>query len=99
MSYPTNLFAVLISFGVVLGSSLGAAEAATATAAKPKITSAQARDIALKAYPGRILKEELEQEGNGLRYSFDISRGSGKPTEVSIDAMDGHVLEAPSGTR
>jgi len=59
-----------------------------------KIDMSHARDIALKAYPGKIVKEELEQEpgGSGLRYSFDIS--SAKAThEVGVDAKTGKVLE------
>jgi uncharacterized membrane protein YkoI len=59
-----------------------------------KITMTEARQIALKAHPGKITDEELEQEkgGSGLRYSFDIR--SGKVTqEVGVDAMTGKLLE------
>ena len=59
-----------------------------------KVTIEQARTIALKAYPGKITDEELEQEkgGSGLRYSFDIKNG--KVThEVGVDAKTGAVLE------
>ena len=59
-----------------------------------KVTIEQARSIALKAYPGKITDEELEQEkgGSGLRYSFDINHG--KVThEVGVDAKTGAVLE------
>ena len=54
----------------------------------------QARQIALKAYPGRIVKEELEHEsgGSGLRYSFDLRKGK-HWREVGVDAMTGKVLE------
>jgi uncharacterized membrane protein YkoI len=59
-----------------------------------KITLAQARAIALKARPGRIIDQELEKErgGSGLRYSFDIV-SHGRKIEVGIDAMTGAVLE------
>ena len=42
-----------------------------------KVSIGQARQIALKAHPGRISDEELEREGggSGLRYSFDIKSG------------------------
>jgi uncharacterized membrane protein YkoI len=63
-------------------------------AAQTKITLAQARALALKARPGRIVDQELEKEGggSGLRYSFDVvSRG--KTVEVGVDAMTGKVLE------
>ena len=39
-----------------------------------KVSLAQARQIALKIYPGKIVSEELEKEsgGSGLRYSLVI---------------------------
>ena len=55
-----------------------------------KIHLKVAREIALKAYPGKITDEELEKEngGSGLRYSFDIKRGKGTKTqEVGVDAV------------
>ena len=59
-----------------------------------KISIDQARQIALQAHPGKITDEELEREGggSGLRYSFDIKRGS-VTQEVGVDAATGHVLE------
>lgn len=71
-----------------------AGETPSQLAAQAKISPAQARAIALKARPGKIVKHELEQEagGSGLRYSFDI--GAGKHTyEVGVDARTGKVLE------
>lgn len=64
-----------------------------------KIDLTQARAIALKAHPGKITDEELEQEkgGSGLRYSFDIRHGK-VTQEVGVDARTGQVLEnAPEG--
>ena len=63
-------------------------------AAQARLDMAQAKSVALKARPGKIVKQELEQEagGSGLRYSFDIS--SGKHTyEVGVDAKTGKLLE------
>jgi uncharacterized membrane protein YkoI len=59
-----------------------------------KVDIQAARDIALKARPGKIAKEELEQEkgGSGLRYSFDIIVGS-RTYEVGVDAVTGKLLE------
>ena len=59
-----------------------------------KVNIEQARAIATKAAPGKITDEELEKEpgGSGLRYSFDIKRGT-KTYEVGIDAQTGKVLE------
>ena len=67
---------------------------ATAKSHKAKISLTQARAIALKAYPGKIMKEELEHErgGSGLRYSFDMRKGK-QWREVGVDAMTGRVLE------
>jgi uncharacterized membrane protein YkoI len=63
-------------------------------APKAKVTIAQARVIALKAHPGRVTDQELENEGggSGLRYSFDIV-SAGKTFEVGVDAATGAVLE------
>ena len=59
-----------------------------------KITIADARAIALKAHPGKITDQELENEkgGSGLRYSFDI-KGANGTQEVGVDAKTGMVLE------
>jgi len=59
-----------------------------------KVSIAEARASALKAYPGKITDEELEKEkgGSGLRYSFDIKRGK-VTQEVGVDAQTGKVLE------
>ena len=58
------------------------------------VTLSQAREIALKTYPGKIVSEELEKEsgGSGLRYSFVIRHNTAKH-EVGIDAKTGAVLE------
>ncbi len=68
-------------------------------AGEAKISLKQAREIALKAQPGKIVDEELEREegGSSLRYSFDIRHGNGTQ-EVGVDAVTGKVLEnAPEG--
>jgi uncharacterized membrane protein YkoI len=59
-----------------------------------KIDIQAARDIALKARPGKITDEELEKEkgGSGLRYSFDIKNGT-NTYEVGVDAVTGKLLE------
>jgi uncharacterized membrane protein YkoI len=59
-----------------------------------RVTPPQARQIALKAYPGKILSEEIEKEsgGSGLRYSFIISNRKVQH-EVGVDAKTGTLLE------
>ncbi len=79
----------------LLGTATGAhAFSGEKYAKEAKITLAQARAIALKAFPGRIADEELEHEkgGSGLRYSFDIVSGHVRQ-EVGVDARTGKVLE------
>ncbi|MEO5813325.1 MAG: PepSY domain-containing protein [Rhodanobacter sp.] len=82
-------------FLLLAGAALTAQAALPANlGAQAKVTMTHARVIALKAYPGKIVKEELEKEagGSGLRYSFDIK--SSKAThEVGVDAKTGKVLE------
>jgi uncharacterized membrane protein YkoI len=65
-----------------------------ALAKHAKVTIAEARVIALKAHPGKIADEELENEpgGTGMRYSFDIRVGK-VTQEVGVDAQTGVVLE------
>lgn len=83
-------------FGVTVAISAGAAFGFTGQqyAARAKVSLEQARAIALKAFPGRITKQELEKErgGSGLRYSFDIKNGA-RTHEVGVDARSGAVLE------
>ena len=59
-----------------------------------KTAPVQARQVALKAYPGNIISEELEEDsgGSGLRYSFLICNQKTKH-EVGVDAKTGTVLE------
>jgi uncharacterized membrane protein YkoI len=59
-----------------------------------KLSLAQARAVALKARPGKIVDQELEKEagGSGLRYAFDV-KSHGATYEVGVDAVTGKVLE------
>ena len=92
---------LLLASIVVLGGlfSLASAQAYTGQELAPQaqVTIEHARELALKAHPGKITDEELEREAGGtrLRYSFDIR--AGKVTqEVGVDAMTGKVLENKS---
>ncbi|HWX66865.1 MAG TPA: PepSY domain-containing protein [Rhodanobacter sp.] len=90
-----KLILVLAIAALAATTFVASAKSSTAELSKQaKIQMPQAREIALKAYPGKIVKEELEQEkgGSGLRYSFDIA--AGKVThEVGVDAKTGKLLE------
>ena len=91
---PILRAAVAIFVGLAAGVMPTVAAAKTMLAPKPKIGPTEARAIALKTYPGKIMKEELEHErgGSGLRYSFDMRNGK-RWREVGIDAMTGRILE------
>ena len=90
----------LVMAAALLGSVVSAqAYTGEKLAHNAKVTMAEARAIALKAHPGKIIAEELEKEkgGSGLRYSFDIRHGK-VTQEVGVDAHTGKVLEnAPEG--
>jgi len=63
-------------------------------ASHARLSLADARQIALKARPGKVTDEELEAEkgGSGFRYSFDV-RSLHAAYEVGVDAQTGQVLE------
>lgn len=90
LSTLAGLTAASLAFGAIAAQAYTGEELAH----RAKIGIAQARAIALKAHPGTITDEELERErgGSGLRYSFDIKRGS-VTQEVGVDARTGMVLE------
>jgi uncharacterized membrane protein YkoI len=92
----TKLFTAAALGAALLGASI-AAQAFTGEkyAKEARINLDQAREIALKAHPGRIADQELERErgGSGLRYSFDIVSGNKARQEVGVDARTGKVLE------
>lgn len=75
------LLAALFGFGAVVAD------------AKPKtIGMKRATQIATSRVHGTIKSKELEKEHGKWIYSFDISTGKGKITEVNIDAYSGKVL-------
>jgi uncharacterized membrane protein YkoI len=61
---------------------------------KARITPAQAREIALRSVPGRIVKMDLETTSTGvMSYEFEVRARSGEEVDVEIDAMSGKVIE------
>jgi uncharacterized membrane protein YkoI len=89
-----NVIAVLLSASTLALCTVAMAYTGEELAKDAKIDIQAARDIALKARPGKITDEELEKEkgGSGLRYSFDIKVGS-ETFEVGVDAATGKLLE------
>lgn len=63
-------------------------------AKEAKITMAEAKAIALKRVPGKILDGELEKERGRLQYAFDICSENNQIFDVEIDAKTGEVLKA-----
>ena len=61
----------------------------------PRISMAQARSMALKLAPGKLISSEYENEGGGWRYSFDIQQ-KGHVQEIGIDGRTGKVVENKS---
>ncbi len=96
MPKTPQMFILAVLLAALSGAPSGAALAYTGQelATRAKVSIEQALATALKAVPGTITDQELEKEGggSGLRYSFDIKRGT-KTYEVGVDAQTGAVLE------
>lgn len=82
------------SLSALFGAALAAEHPDAALSREAKIGSAQARNIALKIFPGTVVKAELEREqgGSGLRYSYVVRQGA-VLHEVGVDAKTGKILE------
>ncbi len=62
--------------------------------AKKNVTEAQARAVALDAWPGDILEIEYEIESDGAAsYEFDIHTYKGIEMKVEVDATSGEIVE------
>jgi uncharacterized membrane protein YkoI len=64
-------------------------------APKPKLSMHQARAIAHKAAPGKIISSEYEMEGGAYRYSFDIQQKN-NVQEIGVDPNTGKIIENKS---
>jgi uncharacterized membrane protein YkoI len=82
----------------VAGSLIAGPAVAATKAPKPRISMAQARTMALKLAPGKIISSEYEKEGGIWRYSFDIQQ-KGNVQEIGIDGRTGRVVENKSEGR
>jgi len=69
--------------------------AAAANPPHPAISMVQARAMALRLAPGRIISSEYEKEGGSWRYSFDIQQRT-HVQEIGIDGQTGRVVENKS---
>ncbi len=84
----------LTTFAMLLVAAQASAFDGSQYAKEAKLSIEQARALAIKAYPGTIVEEELEHKlgGSGLRYSFDI-RANHVTHEVAVDAKTGDILQ------
>ncbi len=57
-----------------------------------KIDSAEASNIALMAFPGRIFKAELESEKGFLIWTIELITPASQVVELLIDAGNGNLL-------
>ena len=58
------------------------------------VSPAQARKIALRSVPGKIVKMDLETTSTGIMsYEFEVRARNGKDVDVEIDALSGKVIE------
>ena len=78
-----------------LGVGGGAIAASPAKPPAPRVSMVQARAMALKLAPGKIISSEYENEGGIWRYSFDIQQ-RGNVQEIGIDGRTGRVVENKS---
>lgn len=87
-----------LSFALALATfAAGAALAAPpGRAPKAKLSMTQARTIALRAAPGRVISGEYEKEGGGWRYSFDIQQ-KGHVQEIGVDSNTGRIENKSEG--
>jgi len=59
-----------------------------------KVTEADAKATALKAYPGKVVETEYELEPDGkASYEFDILEADGEEIKVEVDATTGKIVE------
>jgi uncharacterized membrane protein YkoI len=92
--YPAGLSIALTAVACNRQAGAPIKEETSGLSAEAKVNPETARRTALAKVPGgKIEKEELEQEGGKLVYSFDIKTGT-KPgiDEVQVDAGDGSVV-------
>lgn len=89
-----SLLAACLLVGSGIGNALAGETAAKHSDAKPKITKAEAKRIALGKVPhGKVKSSELEKENGELVWSFDLATPDTKDiTEVLVNAKNGEVV-------
>jgi Peptidase propeptide and YPEB domain len=62
-----------------------------------KVTEAKAKDAALAAVPGTVVRSEIENENGCGVYSVEIKAADGKVHDVKVDAGTGAVVHQDVG--
>ncbi|MDR3608731.1 MAG: PepSY domain-containing protein [Oligoflexia bacterium] len=86
-SYMAQNLWLAVSFSLATISAVSAE-----TPPKHVVGMEQARNTALKNYPGAVTDHELEKENGKWIYSFDIRGNDQKTHEVWIDARSGKMI-------
>ena len=96
----TIAFAAVLFAGVAHANPPVHRQAAHASSHAPRarLTMVQARAIALRAAPGKLMSSEYEKEGGDWRYSFDIQQHN-NVQEIGIDGQSGKIVENKSEGR
>ncbi|MBO3142739.1 PepSY domain-containing protein [Dermatophilus congolensis] len=63
-----------------------------------KISLDQARKIAVKAVPGKVVKAELDEEDGWVVYKVEVRSSQGVETDVIVDAGNGRILAQETDT-
>ncbi len=73
-------------------------EAQKKLAKQAKISKKDARKIALKRIPGKVIESEIDKEKGKIVWEFEIKTKEGKVFEVLVDAMTGKIVEVEDET-
>jgi uncharacterized membrane protein YkoI len=66
--------------------------------ARARVTSGEAARLAVTATKGKVLATKLDDDNGYLIWEVDVLGPQGKQTELKIDAGNGRLLAAASGT-
>ena len=83
--------ALIISGSVLAGAAL-AKDKPAAAPAEAKITEDQAKEIALKALPGKVTKVVIEKKKGKAVYAVEIMTEKKGEKDVLVDVMTGKVI-------
>ena len=85
---------LVVVVGGVIGVSAKEAANQASVAQNPKVTRAQAREIALKRVPGKVVEEMVidDEKGKVVFYAVIIKQTEKKQWEVMVNAETGEII-------